>query len=159
MGLFSKNEVEAPATESGIPRTEGDQGGLTLAQGIEEKKRGRGRPPGSGGKSRAGAVPDGLPPDSGIGVEELYKAENWEEVAALPFNVRKAMTGSEVFELSKKQKEVLGRSLAASMRLLGVIDPKYVALVLFGVNLSTIWAEKEILYRLEKGSANETPAA
>lgn len=142
-------EVEI-AADRGVPKLEGDKGGPSFAQDYEEKRRGRGRPKGSGGKAGASNVQDGLQADREAGLEELYKSENWEEVAALPFNVRQAMTGSDIFKLNKNQKEVLGRSLAASMKLLGIIDPKYVAVVLFGVNLTTIWAEKEILYALEK---------
>lgn len=145
MGFFSENQKTEPAAQGGIPSVEGAG---TLTAKLEEKRRGRGRPPKSGSGARPQDLSDGLYKDSQRELEELYKGENWEEIAALPFNIRRAMTGSDIFTLSKHQKTILGSSLAASMKLLGLINPKYVAFTILAVNMVTIFAEKEILYRL-----------
>ncbi|RWZ85539.1 MAG: hypothetical protein EO766_16640 [Hydrotalea sp. AMD] len=155
MGIESQETT--PAAVGGVPKFEGSKGGSSPLSGYEEKRRGRGRPPGSGAKPRPGSLSDKPQEADTAGLDELYKGENWQEIAALPFNVRRAMTGSDVFQLDSKQKKILGDSLAASMKLLGMIDPKYVALTIFGVNITTIWAEKELIYALEKRSQRGTP--
>ena len=58
---------------------------------------------------------------------DLLKPENFEEVAALPFNLRYVTTGHKGFLLSQKQKTVLSTSLVTSIRLLAKIDPRWLA--------------------------------
>ncbi len=102
---------------------------------VPKEKRGR--------KSKSEIVQDEL-------TKDLFKPSVWSEVAALPFNVRKAMTGSEIFDLNKDQKDALGTPLSMVMKMLVEIDPKYLALLVFSINLGTIWTEKEILYSMQK---------
>jgi len=109
----------------------------------ERPKRGRGRPKGSGGKNGSHDLPAELD-------DVLFSGKAWEEIAALPFNVRRVMTGSRVFELETSQKKILGESLGAVMKALAIIDPKYVALSVFSINMTSIFAEKEIAYQLTK---------
>lgn len=85
-------------------------------------------------------------------LESLYAEENWEEVAALFFNVRYGMTGFEGFRLTDPQKKVLTSSTAALMRTLVQIDPRYVALVVWSVNYGSIIAQKEMEYKAVKRS-------
>lgn len=129
-----------------------DQGGGVVVPPTPEpeEKRGRGRPKGSSGKAGAGTVPSGLQDAHKAIIEELYKSALWSEVGAFPFNVRKVMTGSDVFTLTSKQKEILGTSLAMTMRSFGVVDPKYAALSVLLINFATIMAEMEVKYRAEK---------
>jgi len=114
-----------------------------------DEKRGRGRPKGPSAKGRADTIPSELS-------KTLFDGKAWEEVAALPFNVRKLMTGSRVFELDRPQKEILGSSLGAVMEALGVLDPKYLALTVFSVNMATIFAEKEVAYALIRPRKDKT---
>lgn len=149
---FHKKEDVAPALGQ-APETQATSGSGDLSGNLDFKEnvKKRGRPAGIGNKA-AKSKSDDLQ----AGLEDLYKPEAWEEVAALPFNVRRAMTGSEVFELSKPQKSILGASLAASMKTLELIDPKYVALTVLAINMTTIFAEKEVQYRISKKRDEKT---
>lgn len=147
MGLtdFLKTKTGEDNGGNGNP----ESGGVVVPPAPEEK-RGRGRPRGSSGAVRTDAIParpDG--PDKAL-LDELYKSALWAEVAAFPVNIRKIMTGSEVFTLSDTQKQILGSSLAMTMKQFGVIDPKYAALSVLLINFSTIMLELELKYRAEK---------
>jgi len=140
MGLFDKKEESISSNLSSDktpnPSVEQLEAEFKAKHGIEEKgKRGR--------KPKSETLQDEL-------VKDLYKPSIWQEVSALPFNIRKAMTGDEVFELNKDQKESLGAPLALIMKMLVEIDPKYLALTVFFINLGTIWSEKEIIYSMKK---------
>lgn len=80
-------------------------------------------------------------------LEELFQNENWEEIAALYFEVRYALTGFEYFRLDERQRRVLGRSMGTCMKLLLAIDPQWVALIVFSVNMGTYVTDKELAYR------------
>jgi len=104
--------------------------------GIPEKST-RGR------KQKSETIQDEL-------VKDLYSPAVWGEISALPFNIRKFMTGDEVFELTKEQKQSLSGPLIIIMKMLVEIDPKYLALTVFCLNLGTIWSEKEIIHAMKK---------
>jgi len=144
MGLFKKDEEEGNTTPSNLSDHSSVVASLEELEkrraerlNLAPKKDGRGR------KSKDEILQDEL-------VKDLYKPSIWSEIGSLPFNVRKAMTGSDIFSLSKDQKDSLGVPLSMLMKTLVDIDPKYVALVVFCVNLGTIWTEKEILFAIEK---------
>lgn len=80
-------------------------------------------------------------------LDELFENENWEEIAALYFEVRYALTGFEYFRLEERQKRVLGKSMGTCMKLLLKIDPQWVALIVFSVNFGTYVTDKELAYR------------
>jgi hypothetical protein len=80
-------------------------------------------------------------------IAELFDNENWEEIAALYFEVRYALTGFQYFRLDERQKRVLGRSMGTCMKLLLDIDPQWVALIVFSVNMGTYITDKELAYR------------
>lgn len=83
-------------------------------------------------------------------IEALYEAGQWEEIAALYFNVRYATTGFQGFILEEKQQKRLGASLALMMKILVQIDPKYLAVIVFSVNFGTIISEKEAKWYMQK---------
>lgn len=80
-------------------------------------------------------------------LDELFENENWEEIAALYFEVRYALTGFEYFRLDERQRRILGRSMGTCMKLLLQIDPQWVALIVFSVNMGTYVTDKELAYR------------
>lgn len=125
-----------------------DKGGGNLRAVVEEK-RGRGRPPKGSGKGGIKTVSTELDENQQKALDELYRPENWAAVASIPFNLRKAMTGSKVFELDAEEKALLGSPLSMMIRSLGILDPKYIAMTVFFSNLTAIWTEKEILYRAQ----------
>lgn len=139
-------ETEKQTTGDSVPNS----GLQDLKDRLTGAKRGRGRPKGSCGSPRLESSAPKPPEVNQAMLDELYKGENWEEVASLPFNVRKIMTGSEIFNLSKTQKSTLGTSLATMLKTFEIVNPKYVAMSIFFISLSTIWAEKEIEYSLTK---------
>ena len=78
---------------------------------------------------------------------ELFDNENWEEIASLYFEVRYALTGFQYFRLEERQKRILGRSMGTCMEMLLDIDPRWVALIVFSVNMGTFITDKELAYR------------
>lgn len=137
----------ADGTHEGVP---GDSAGLDVLKAAAKRKRGR--PPGTGPKPRV----DALPSERKENPPPVFDGKAWEAVAALPFNVRKAMTGSEIFALDKEERKILGDSLAAVMNTLIQLDPRYVALAVFTTNITSIFAERELAYRLtRKKDVNE----
>lgn len=82
-------------------------------------------------------------------LDALYEQENWEEIAALYFEARFAITGFEGFRLSDGQKKTLAASLATMMRVLIKLDPGYVAVIVFTVNFGALITRKELAYRQE----------
>ncbi len=83
-------------------------------------------------------------------IEALYQSENWEEIAALYFNTRYAVTGFKDFLLTDEQKARLAVPLATMMRLLIRLDPRWIALIIFTTNFGGVIAEKEIKWAAEK---------
>lgn len=79
-------------------------------------------------------------------IEELFKAENWEQLASLPFDTRYVMTGWEGFRLSDDERKRLAATTAMTMRILLKIDPKYIALTVWGTMYFGTWASKEAAY-------------
>jgi hypothetical protein len=88
-----------------------------------------------------------LIPDKAL--EEFFKPEVWKEVVGLPFHIRKAMTGNDLFSLSVEQETALSAPLIVMLRSLVGIDSKYIALAVFCLNFASIWGEKEILYSMQ----------
>jgi len=137
---------KTPGGETSGGEAEKSGGGTTPNREILDKaKEGSGKDNGGAGKVSRKRKSKGVQADLPA---HLFKGKNWQGVASLPFNVRKAMTGSDVFNLDDDQKEILGDGLGAVMQALGAIDPKYLALTVFSVNLLSIWGEKEAIYAL-----------
>ena len=88
-------------------------------------------------------------------LNELFEKENWEGIASMYFDARFAMTGFEGFLLDEKQKAILGSTMATSMRMLIRLDPKWIALIVFGINYSNIAMRKEIAYRASQGKPKD----
>ncbi len=89
-------------------------------------------------------------------VAKLFEAENWEEIASLYFNARFAMTGWNGFLLTDNQKAVLGSTMASTMKLLLRIDPAYIAVIVFSVNMSAFIAQREIQWaQMQKDTHSE----
>ncbi len=83
-------------------------------------------------------------------IEALYQSENWQEIAALYFNTRYAVTGFKDFLLTDEQKARLAVPLATMMRLLIRLDPRWIALIIFTTNFGGVIADKEIRWAAEK---------
>ena len=101
-----------------------------------------------GGKRRGSVAPDEALAQAQLqsAIDELYTAENWDEIGALYFETRFALTGYEAFRLSDKQRRVLSSSLAMTMKTLQITDPKWIALTIFGINFCGLVAQKEMAY-------------
>src|SRR4030066_1698348 len=93
------------------------QGLDSIASGVKKKET-RGRKPGKVTKPAADVSPELVQ-----AYADLYQGKHWEEIGALYFNVRLAMTGDSSFKLEKDQKEQLGASLALVMKSLMAIAP------------------------------------
>lgn len=92
-------------------------------------------------------------------LSELMTAENFEEVCALPFNLRYVATGHKNFLLSDKQKKSLSLSLSTSFRLMVKIDPRWLAVGLTVVNFLAIYGEKEMEWQMIRKREGKTKEA
>jgi len=157
MGLFDGKPGDKVSGDAGSPvAASSDRGAPSLssvAAVTAETKRGRGRPPGSGRshhgpfEQRGASKTDVLNAERAAELEALYKDENWQEIAGLYFQARYAMTGWDGFLLTATQKSVLGATLAASMRVLLAVDPKWVAICIFTINFGAFITDKELRFR------------
>lgn len=143
MGLFDKNKEEKESVEGSVSSSQDTDKTLEELEKRRAERLGIIQPGKRGRRPKAEALQDEL-------TKDLFKPSVWQEVSALPFNIRKAMTGSEIFDLNSDQKQALGGPLALIMKMLVEIDPKYLALLVFSINLGSIWTEKEILWSIEK---------
>lgn len=86
-------------------------------------------------------------------IDALFQAENWETLASLPFDTRYVMTGWAGFRLDNEERKRLAQTTATTMRILLKIDPKYIALAVWGTMYFGTWAAKEAAYSGEKHKA------
>lgn len=158
MGLLNLQANDEPSA----PDRGGDAGFPDLAAVREEirKSRGTGK---SAGKRAKGRTAEEVPDDGGIGITEqdvanLFSGEKWEELPNLYPQARYAMTGWDGFLLSDDQKKVLGSTLAATMKMLLQIDPRYIAMTLFFTNYLGIIGSKELAWHNIKKERNALAA-
>ncbi len=98
---------------------------------IDAARRGRGRPPGSGGAPKTVAANQAaIDAELQAVAADLYSAENFEDLVTLPGDIGFAMTGHDHWLPSEKTKRVLARSSAAAARL-AKFDPRYLAFGIF----------------------------
>lgn len=83
-------------------------------------------------------------------VDALFEAENWEALACLPFETRYVMTGYPGFRLSEDERTRMAKTTATTMKVLLKIDPKYIALAVWGTMYFGTWAAKEAAYASDK---------
>lgn len=132
------------------PSSGGDQSSpdlSTLREEISSTRKPRadkGRPRGK----RGVAVGDGTLTQEEV--DALFTAENWEALAALPFDTRYVMTGWHGFRLTDDERKRIAQTTATTMKILLKIDPKYIALTVWGTMYFGTWAAKEAAYSKEK---------
>lgn len=133
------DEVVSPAAETS------DQVGQSPSNFEEVRKRI------FGVKGKSSKRKTAEPADESTATEKelakIFEGENWEEVSALYFNARFAITGWDGFLLTEPQKKTLGLSLATTMKMLLKIDPGYIALIVFTANFGGLIAQKEVVYK------------
>lgn len=142
MGIFS-GRPDTEDTTSDIPSSETAHDLSALRKEIQgtgdgDKPR-RGRPPGS---KRRVAVGNGTEITQEE-VDALFTAENWEALASLPFDTRYVMTGWAGFRLEPEERKRIAQTTATTMKILLKIDPKYIALAVWGTLYFGTWAAKE----------------
>lgn len=115
------------------------------------KPRGRGRP------RKDGTIPAGAGQPTAD--PSVFSGENWESLGAVYFDVRRAVTGHEVFSLTEKQRRVLGVSVAKIVEAYAPEDPRIIILAMGLANIAAVVLEKEIAYHLiikaEQAAARE----
>jgi hypothetical protein len=136
LGFGKKDPVVNPADGGTVPVTED----IAAVRADIRKSRGR-----------ASKVAEQAALDAQLAeLDQLYEAENWEEVGSIYFDMRFVQTSYEPFRLSPSEKGRLGVALAATMKLLIRLDPRYVAMLVFTVNFGSILARKEASWAVEK---------
>lgn len=138
--LGKRRTSSASGGEIGTPRVASDAGNPDLASLKEEARKGgrRGRKVGADEALAAAQLQSA--------VDDLYTAENWDEIGALYFETRYALTGFDGFRLSEKQRRVISTSLAMTMKTLAITDPKWIALTILTINFGGLVAQKEMAY-------------
>jgi len=79
-------------------------------------------------------------------VDSLFTPKNWEAITQLPFRARYAMTGFAGFLLTEEETDQLSQTTAMTMKILLKVDPKYIALGIWGFMFAGTWAAKEAQY-------------
>lgn len=79
-------------------------------------------------------------------LDALFEGEQWEEIGALWFNTRFALTGDDGFLLTDKQQKRIGATMAMAGRVLLKLDPAYIAVILLTVNMGSLIAQKEVAH-------------
>ena len=120
--------------------------GFTDFTSLREKVFGKRNTPSKRKPSSPKENPEELPGVTEKELAEIFAGENWEELSAMYFNARFAITGYDGFLLSPGQKITLGLSLAKTMKMLLKIDPGYIALVVFTTNFAGLIGAKELQY-------------
>jgi hypothetical protein len=133
------NRKKSPDLEASPPSMGSDTGSPDLAALRQAVGKGRNK------RSKVEVAQEDAAKQAAL--DELFQNENWEEIAALYFEVRYALTGFEYFRLDERQRRILGRSMGTCMKLLLAIDPQWVALIVFSVNMGTYVTDKELAYR------------
>lgn len=138
-GTRQDSEVSAPDVDShsGAPDLSSLREEIQAA-GSTDKPR-RGRPPGSKRRVGVGSGSEITQEE----VDALFTAENWEALASLPFDTRYVMTGWAGFRLEDKERQRIAQTTATTMKILLKIDPKYIALAVWGTLYFGTWAAKE----------------
>jgi hypothetical protein len=130
-------------TSSGAGVVDTPRATAALAEISETSRRGPGRPPGSG---KGPATPKAIDPKLAAQLQKLFTPKQWRMVVSLYPNARFAITGWEGFKLTQEEGDMLSESLSVMMETLVMIDPKYLALMLFGVNFFGVIASKEMQF-------------
>lgn len=127
--------VASPALDADKSRA-AMAGVAEASQVVEEARKRRGRPKGSGANaSDAKAAADA---ELQAAAEELYSGENFEDLVTLPGEIGFALTGHEHWLPTERVQRVLARTGAAAARLMKA-DPRYLALGLFLSTLVTTY--------------------
>jgi len=159
MGLFGlgKDQVDPSIDPSGSAAGESGADVSALREEIQSSRKSRsdkGRPR---GKRGVGVASTELTQEE---VDALFTAENWKALASLPFDTRYIMTGWEGFRLGEEEANRIAQTTATTMKILLKIDPKYIALAVWGTLYFGTWAAKEAKYStLKKESAKQVRAA
>ena len=83
-------------------------------------------------------------------LEALFQPEQFQALVALPGETLFALTGWENWLLLKEEKAILAASASACAKYWLTIDPKYVALILFGFNFAQVYGSRYIAYSAEQ---------
>ena len=150
------NEKNTLVVESGKGDMDGIEAAAAKARAgamdlaVQEPKRGRGRPAGSGNKAAVSRVSDGPKP-------ELFQADVCGVLVSLPFDVARAVTKSDAWLLDEGETKALSTPGAVALNeFCPEASPKWAALMAFSIAFLTISCRKYIQY---KGSiASEVPA-
>jgi len=82
--------------------------------------------------------------------EEMFEKEAWEPIVETPFVLLELGTGSKAFQVTEKEKQVLAVATAQTAKYFLQIDPKWVVLMMFTFNWSTILGTKAVAYAVEQ---------
>lgn len=122
-------------------------------QGAEAiVKRRRGRPKGSGNSSPetggGGATGDLAARRAELQAqfERLYDPDVWEGLVAAPADIALAITGDEVWDISQKERKTLAVQAAATARCFVIQDPKWLALTMLAISVTTIYGARTMEY-------------
>ena len=83
-------------------------------------------------------------------LEALFQPDQFESLISLPGETLFALTGWEPWLLSQKEKSILATSASSCAKYWLAIEPKYVALLLFGFQFAQIYGTRYLSYTAEQ---------
>lgn len=83
-------------------------------------------------------------------LDELFTPENFEALVCAPADIAAIVTGSDVWELDQKDKDSMSKPAAYAARMFMTVDPKWVALLMLGMNIGTVYAGRTAIYLAER---------
>ncbi|MDE2103387.1 MAG: hypothetical protein KGL39_39465 [Patescibacteria group bacterium] len=79
---------------------------------------------------------------------ELYDPKAWQRTATFPLDIAQFLTGAPEFEPSREEREMMGGDLGLVIRFWSGLDPKYLVLLRFGLNMFSVMSTHWIAYKL-----------
>lgn len=149
MGLFGTSEKEPRHDQMGEPAPLENGRDIPTAEAMAQaqeglKKRGRGRPKGSGTKSTSGPSPEDAAHQTRVMLDKLFDPKLWGPLIAMPADSMLALTGHEHWNLSTVERDTLGATASTAAQYLGIENPKTLAISLLLINVAMVYAPRAI---------------
>lgn len=126
------------------------------AAGIVAKRRGRPKGSSNSASGGVGSKP-GISPELEAEqqrlrqqFDKLYDPDAWEGIMSAPADIALAVTGEDIWNLSDKERKTLGIQASVTAQCFAVSDPKWLALTMLGISLTTVYVARTVQYFAEK---------
>src|SRR3970040_33343 len=129
----AKIRGEIPPSEASIP-------GSASGEVIQEHRR-RGRKPLTDEQKRERELQKGKEKYLSA-FEELYQPETWEGIMSAPADTMLALTGKDRWNLSEKERRVMGNSASLTAKCFAITDPKWLAVSMLCITIMQVYGTR-----------------